>query len=89
MFQCGAYEIIAHDFHAEEQHECPTENCNELCRNSLALRQRSLGLKAFTRQGIEMEKTIKIQMLELLEKIEDELVYLLPSNNRCCLDYQA
>ena len=25
---CGAHEIIVHGFHADEIHECPTENCS-------------------------------------------------------------
>lgn len=25
---CGAHEIIAHGFYADEKHDCPMENCN-------------------------------------------------------------
>ena len=35
-----------------------------------------------------MEKTVNIQLKELLTKIEEELVYMKPSDNRCCLQYQ-
>lgn len=35
-----------------------------------------------------MEKTIAIQIKELLTKIEDEVIYMKPSDNRCCLQYQ-
>jgi hypothetical protein len=35
-----------------------------------------------------MEKTIAIQIKELLTKIEDEIIYMKPSDNRCCLQYQ-
>lgn len=35
-----------------------------------------------------MEKTIKIQMKELLERIEDELQHMKRGDNDCCHDYE-
>ena len=35
-----------------------------------------------------MEKTLEIKMKELLDKIENEVIYMKPSDNKCCLHYQ-
>lgn len=35
-FKCGAYEIIAHDFHAEDQHSCSMDNCNGIMQKLIS-----------------------------------------------------
>ena len=59
-----------------------------LCKNLLVQRQSILKVLAFTKQEADMEKTIKIQMKELLERIEDELQHMKRGDNDCCHDYE-
>ena len=59
-----------------------------LCKNLLVQRQSILKVLAFTKQKADMEKTIEIQMKELLERIEDELQHMKRGDNDCCHDYE-
>jgi hypothetical protein len=59
-----------------------------LCKNLLVQRQSILKVLAFTKQEADMEKTIEIQMKELLERIEDELQHMKRGDNDCCHDYE-
>jgi putative FmdB family regulatory protein len=34
--ECGAHEIIAHSFYADEQHECPMENWKGIMRKVIS-----------------------------------------------------
>jgi len=59
-----------------------------LCKNLLVQRQFILKALAFTKQEAEMEKTVAIQMKELLERIENEFQHMKRGDNDCCHDYE-
>jgi hypothetical protein len=59
-----------------------------LCKNLLVQRQFISRVLAFTKQEADMEKTIEIQMKELLERIENEVGHMKRGDNDCCHDYE-